>query len=305
MARESRDSVRTAESGGQSRRGFLQTLGLLGGALAASSLASAAPVGLSQERPVIAHQLRRSSTNLRLAGAIRLQQTEAAGPAISLQLPTAPTLGEPPLPSTRQRALQSIFSASGSTLNPADFRLERATDGTFAASQPLTSVMQLDLLAQAYAEGITLTPSGCESVPSVNLSGPPPMVYASTQSWVTPDLFGQRLCLTTVDHPFPGAFFSALFNTPGDAQTTLTYVLELSMEPFDQRFESFLTSNPAGAGFKSAMVEFVPTNDGTQMALVQIRGSGATDHYAHGLHFRRGGASVAMTYFNWLNIIAL
>jgi len=109
-----------------------------------------------------------------------------------------------------------------------------------------------------------------------------------------------------VDHPFPGFFFSVLLNTPGSSQMRITYVVELSMEPFDQRFECFIASSgPAGMPYESAAVQFVPTNDGTQMALVELRGSGDVPGWAHTLSFRRGQGTPGMTYFNWLNVMAL
>jgi hypothetical protein len=283
-----------AGSGGQTRRCFLQTLGVLGGALAGAGVASAAPT-LSRA-PV----LKRSTAELSLKQPIALQKLTRSGPEVDVGLPTLPTLGEPALPSTRQRLLQTLFSDEGG-LDPKQFELARGANGIWNLSAPL-QVMSNDPLADAYGEGIMLTPTGCSFTPPMGL---PPIGYASFQSVVTGDTFGQKLCLATVDHGFPGSFLGILLNTPGTPQTKLTYALELSMEPYDPRFECFIASHPEGAAYESAAVQFSGTMEGTYVALLELRGSGDVPGWAHTLSFRRGDASVGMTYFNWLNVIAV
>ncbi len=292
----------STECRGTSRRRFLRTLGVLGGALAAvgTGVASAAPAGVAA-----AQRLRRSTAVLRLRQAPKLQQLAPGGPRIEVQLPQTSTLGEPPLPSTRQRLLNALFLEPGGGLRAADFNLAANANGVWQRSEPLTQVMNTDPLAAAFAEGVTLTPEGCRHASGTAWEGAAPMSYGSFQSWVNPEHFGRELWLGTVDQPFPGAFLSIMFTTPGQPQSSLTYAVELSMEPFDHGFECFVSSYPAGAAYESAAVTFVPTNDGTQMALIAIRGGGSSDSLCHGLHFRRGGASVGMTRFNWLNIVAL
>jgi hypothetical protein len=147
-----------------------------------------------------------------------------------------------------------------------------------------------------------LTPGACSYTQP---TGRPPLGYGSFQSVVTGDTFGEKLRLATVDHAFPGSFLGILLNTPGAPQTKLTYALELSMEPFDPRFECFIASHPEGAAYQSAAVQFAGTMEGTFIALVELRGSGNVPGWAHTLSFRRGDATVGMTYFNWLNVIAL
>ena len=286
---------RDGECRGQDRRTFIKTLGVLGGALAAGSAASAAPT------PARTPTLRHSSGQLHLQQLPTLQKLSQRGPRIDVELPTLPALGEPPLPSTRQRLMQTLFRADG--LDPADFDVTQTANDVWNASGPLTQVMGTDPLANAYAGGITLTPAGCGFTPPMGL---PPIGYASFQSVVTNETFGQKLCLATVDHPFPGSFLGMLLNTPGAPQDRITYALELAMEPFDHRFECFVASSgPTGMPYESSTVQFVPTNEGTQIALVELRGSGDVEGWAHTLSFRRGNASVGMTFFNWLNVIAL
>lgn len=235
---------RDGEHGGQSRRTFIRTLGALGGALAGAGMASAAP---TLSRSI---KLRRSGAQLRLKQPVALQKLSRSGPKISAELPTLPTLGEPPLPSTRQRLLQTLFSGEGS-LDPQQFKLTSGPNGIWKISAPL-QVMSNDPLAGAYAEGIMLTPTGCSYAPP---TGRPPLGYGSFQSVVTSDTFGKTLCLATVDHPFPGFFFSALLNTPGTPQERVTYALELSMEPFDPLFECFIASSgPTRMPYESAAV---------------------------------------------------
>lgn len=283
-----------SDQGGQDRRTFIRTLGALGGALAVGSAASAAPTLTRTPR------LRRSGAQLTLKRPIALQKLSRSGPKISTELPTLPTLGEPPKPSTRQALLQSLFSDEGG-LDPQQFQVASGANGTWKLSAPL-QVMSNDPLADAYAEGITLTPEGCSFAPPMGL---PPISYASFQSVVTGDTFGQKLCLATVDHTFPGSFLGILLNTPGTPQTKLTYALELSMEPFDSRFECFIASNPEGAGYESAPVTYSGTMEGTFIALVELRGSGDVPGWAHTLSFRRGQGTPGMTNFNWLNVMAI
>ncbi|MGI5818621.1 MAG: hypothetical protein ACOX9R_11055 [Armatimonadota bacterium] len=293
------------DGGGQSRRTFIRTLGVLGGALAASGVASADTVGLSSDARSIAQRVRRSSTALRLQQAPALQKLSRRGPQVSAELPTPPTLGEPPLPSTRQRLLNALASAPGGGVNLSALGLAQGAGGRWGRSEPLTQIMSTDPLALAYAEGITLTPEGLQFSADAGYHGPPPMRYATLQAMATPDLFGERLCLVTADHPFPGSFFSVVFNTPGGPQSAITYAVEVSMEPYDPGFECFIGSLPAGAPYQSAAVNFVPTNDGTQMALLEIRGSGATSEFAHSIRFRRGTGTALLTHFNWMNVVAL
>jgi hypothetical protein len=132
------------------------------------------------------------------------------------------------------------------------------------------------------------------------------MGYGSFQSWVSHDIFGEKLCLVTVEHPMPGSFLGIFLNTPGSPQTKLTYALELSMEPYDALFRSYIaTSGLPGVSYESAEVGFWPTSDGTQLALVELRGTDGAEGWGHTLSFHRGQASVGMTYFNWLNLVPL
>jgi len=288
-------SGQDGECRGQDRRTFIKTLGVLGGTLAAGGAALADPT-LSRTPT-----LRRSTGELYLQQVPTLQKLSRRGPRIDVELPTLPALGEAPLPSTRQRLLQTPFRADG--LDPADLNVAQAANGAWKESPRLTQVMNTDALGNAYAEGVTLTPSGCSFTPPVGL---PALGYGSFQSVVTHESFGQKLCLATVEHPFPGFFFSVLLNTPGSPQFRITYALELAMEPFDHRFECFVASSgPAGMPYESAAVQFVPSNDGTQMALVELRGSGDVQDWAHTLSIRRGRATAGMTNFNWLNVVAL
>ncbi len=279
---------------GQSRRTFIRTLGLAGGVLAGAGMASAAP---TLSRTV---RLQRSGAQLRLKQPVALQTLNRGGPKISAELPTLPTLGEPPLPSTRQRLLQTLFAEEGG-LDPKQFQLASGANGGWKLSAPL-QVMSNDPLADAYSEGITLTPEGCSFTPPM---GKPPIGYGSFQSVVTHESFGEKLTLATVDHGFPGSFLGILLNTPGTPQTKLTYALELSMEPFDSRFECFIASNPEGAGYESSAVTYSGTMEGTFIALVELRGSGDVPGWAHTLSFRRGQGTPAMTNFNWLNVMAI
>ncbi len=282
------------ERGTQDRRTFIKTLGLAGGVLAGAGSVSAAPTLSRRAR------LQRSGAQLRLKQPVTLQKLSRSGPEFDLQMPDIETLGEPPMPSTRQALLQTLFSDEGG-LDPADFKLSSGENGIWKLSAPL-QVMSNDPLADAYSEGIMLTPAGCSFTPPMGL---PPIGYGSFQSVVTGDTFGQKLCLATVDHPFPGSFLGILLNTPGTPQTKLTYALELSMEPYDPRFECFIASHPEGAAYESAVVQFAGTMEGTYVALVELRGSGDVPGWAHTLSFRRGDASVGMTYFNWLNVVAV
>ncbi|MFO8078793.1 MAG: hypothetical protein R6V07_00685, partial [Armatimonadota bacterium] len=81
--------------------------------------------------------------------------------------------------------------------------------------------------------------------------------------------------------------------------------MELSMEPFDTRFECFIASNPEGAGYGSAPVTFSGRMEGTFIALVELRGSGDVPGWAHTLSVRRGQGTPGMTNFNWLNVMAI
>jgi hypothetical protein len=278
---------------GQSRRTFLKTLGLAGGALAGAGMASAAP---TLSRTV---KLQRSGAQLRLKQPVALQTLSRRGPKFDLQMPEIATLGEPPKPSTRQALLQTLFAPGG--LDPKQFQLVPAPNGIWKLSAPL-QVMSNDPLADAYAEGIMLTPEGCSFTPPMGL---PPIGYGSFQSVVTHESFGKKLCLATADHGFPGSFFTVLLNTPGTPQAKLTYALELAMEPFDSRFECFIASHPEGGGYESAAVTFSGTMEGRYVALVELRGSGDVPGWAHTLSFRRGDAAVGMTNFNWLNVVAV
>jgi hypothetical protein len=103
----------------------------------------------------------------------------------------------------------------------------------------------------------------------------------------------------------PGFFFFAHFVTPGPTQTKLSYALELSMDPFDEQFECFVATNISGASYESAPINFVSTSNGARMALVELRGCDGAEGAGHSLTFRRGNAATGMTYFNWLNVIAL
>jgi hypothetical protein len=278
---------------GQSRRAFIRTLGLAGGVLAGAGIASAAP---TLSRTV---RLQRSGAQLRLKQPVALQTLSRSGPKVSAELPTLPTLGEPPKPSTRQALLQTLFSEGG--LDPKQFQLAPGANGAWKLSAPL-QVMSTDPLADAYAEGIMLTPEDCSFTPPMGL---PPIGYGSFQSVVTHDSFGKKLTLATPDQAFPGFFFTVLLNTPGSPQTKLTYALELAMEPYDSRFECFIASNPEGAAYESAAVTFSGTMEGTFIALVELRGSGDVPGWAHTLSFRRGQGTPGMTIFNWLNVVAV
>lgn len=297
----------TGAEGGLGRRRFLQTLAAAGGMLAGglSAWGQPAPPSGLQIRGGLAGALGRATSALRLRQPVLLQQLSRSGPRRLPVLPKPPVLGTPPLPSVRQRLLDALFTAPGTGLRAGDFGLTVNAAGNWGYSGPLTQVMSGNALAAAYAAGITLTPSGCQYPAGVPHPAAEPMSYGSFQSWMSPDTFGQRVTLMTVHYDFPGFFFSVALNTPGAPSTKLTYVFELSMEPFDAGFECFIGSMPSGAPYQSADVHFVPTNDGTQMALVELRGSGDVSGHAHTLAFRRGTGSVGMTNFHWVNVTVL
>ncbi len=299
-----------AVSGGQDRRTFLRTLAGLG-ALASAGIASAAP-SLSRTPQVSAQAstLTRSSAALKLQQPLALQRLTRGRSGPKVQLPPPPgVLGEPPQPSTRQRALQAAFGP-GSALRAADFGLAAGAGGAWGLSAPLTQVMSTDPLAGAYAAGITLTPEGCQYAPGAEyqtLSGKDPMTYDTLQATVEPATFGKKLRLITAEmNSVFNFFFAVLLNTPGAWEDRLTYVVEVSMEPFEAGFEAFITSDgPPGKPWESNAVNFSPTNDGTRMALIELPGSAGADGYAHTLFFRRGTGNALFTNFNWLNVIAL
>ena len=153
--------------GGQDRRTFLRTLGVIGGTLAGAGIAGAAPI-LSRETRVSAQvgaagRLRRSSAALKLGQPLGLQKLSQgrSGPRI----PASTARGRP------RRAAAALDPPA-----PAADALRRAGrcpegERLLARAQrrrevgefpPLTQVMSTNPLAGAYAGGITLTPTGCQ-----------------------------------------------------------------------------------------------------------------------------------------------
>lgn len=312
MAPHRPDEVDSAD--GQDRRTFLKTLGLAGGALAGASAASAAPVQLPRTRSTgtvtpATGGLQRATARMSLKQPLTLQKTTLAAAGLTPPpSPNIPTMGRMPLPSTRQRALQTVFetrSGGGGGLVPKDFGLRSMQDGTYSLPADITVGYDVPL-ARAYAEGITLTPSGCEFAPGAEYEGTPPMKYmAYRTTYVSPDVFGKQVWLTTdaTDYTW---FFQIKWTTPWPLSTRRTYVLELSMEHFDSDF--WITLASAGSdqvpGQYLDGISFVPTTDNTQMALVEMPGSGGIP-YTHTLWFRPGNYGQKLACFNWLNIIAV
>jgi len=200
--------------------------------------------------------------------------------------------------------LQTVFDppAGGGGLVPKDFGLRRMADGTF--SLPADIVVGYDVpLAQAYTQGITLTPAGCEYASGFEYEGIPPMKYmAYRTTYTSPDVFGKQVWLTTsaTDYTY---FMQMQWRTPWSLSSRRTYVLELSMEHFCSDF--WITLYSAGSADvpgQSLDVSFSPTTDNTQMALVEMPGSGGST-YTHTLWFRPGNYEEKLACFNWLNII--
>lgn len=296
----------------QDRRTFLKTLGLAGGALAGATAASAAPV-LTRPRstttvaPPPSGQTR-STARLRLKQPLKLQtQTPGASPLSGPPLPATRPVGRIPLPSSRQRLLQTVFDppTGGNGLDPNDFGLRRMADMSF--SLPRDIVASYDRpLAEAYAQGVTLTPAGCEYAPGAEYAGTPPMKYmAYRTTYTSPDVFGKQVPLITSATDYTW-FLQIQWRTPFSAATHRSYILELSMAGFCSDF--WITLYSAGTGNVPGQyldqIEFSPTSDNTQMALVQMPGSGESD-YTHTLWFRPGNYANKQAYFNWLNILAV
>jgi len=240
---------------------------------------------------------------------MKLQKaTKAPGGLKPPEIPRVPMSAAPiPLPSSRQRVLQTLFDEAGGGgggFVPEDFGLRQMADGTF--SLPTDIVAGYDVpLANAYAQGITLRPSGCEYAPGAEYEGTPPMTYmAYRTTYASPEVFGKQVPVITRATEYTW-FLQIQWRTPWPVNTRRTYVLELSMDDFDSDFDITLYS--AGSGNvpgQSLEPEFSPTTDGSQMALVEIPGSGGST-YTHILWFRPHNYENMSSTFNWLNIIAV
>ncbi|GEM_PF-6396142 len=307
MAPDTSDSTDRAGEVTQDRRSFITTLAGLGALAVGATAASAAPALGRATQISAAGQLARSSAALTLQRVPKLQRLTAARRPANLPAPPPAVVGEPPLPSTRQRLLQGLFGP-GTGLNASSFRLSSA-GGVWGHSAPLTQVMSINPLAQAYAAGITLTPGGCQYAPGSGYQSPggsAPLSFHTMQASVDPLTWGNKLQLLTAKMNEVFNFFFAVFlATPGAPNQVLPYVLELSMEPFDPAFEVFAASTGPSGQYQAAQVSFVATTDGTRMALVELPGCDGLEGPVHSLFFRRGNADALFTTFNWLNVMAL
>lgn len=295
----------------QDRRTFLRTLGLAGGALAGAAAASGAPVQIRPRRtatatPAPPGALKRATARTSLKQPLKLQKTaEGASGVAAAQPPSLPRIGRAPLPSTRQRALETIFYSGDSNLVPKDFGLRRLEDGTF--SVPLERVVGYDAdLLRSYTQGITLTPSGCQYAPGAEYQGTPPMKYmAFRTTYLSEDVFGEGVWLVmgATDYTY---VMQVQWHTPWTASTHRTCIFELSMDNFDSDFWISLHAGPSGgsSGEYIDRIDFAPTEDNTQLALVEVPGSGK-ETYTHTLWFRPGNYEHGYARFNWLNIIAV
>jgi hypothetical protein len=308
MAPETSDATDRTGEPTQDRRSFITTLAGLGALAIGATAASAAPALGRATQIGAAGQLARSNAALNLQHVPKLQRLTAARRPANLPTPPPPAvLGDPPLPSTRQRLLQGLFGP-GTGLNASAFRLSSA-GGVWGHSAPLTQVMSTNPLAQAYAAGITLTPSGCQYAPGTGYQSPggsAPISFHTMQASVDPATWGKKLQLLTAKmNEVFSVFFAAFLVTPGALDQSLPYVLELSMEPFDPAFEVFVASTGPSGEYVSANVNFVATTEGTRMALVELPGCDGLEGPSHSLFFRRGNAQPLFTTFNWLNVMAL
>jgi hypothetical protein len=305
MSRKRKDERRHEDLSVQSRRGFLTTLGVAGGALM-SGTAWAADRG----RPTAVHQsgrqrLQRSSADLRLQKPLQLQRSERL--RRPKQFDTVPSLKSVPRPSpsTRNRALKGVFDSPGSRLKPEDFGIPAGRDGTYSPSSTLQGATGDPTLAAAFAAGVSLTPAGCQFAEGVEYGGPDPITYWTRRGQITPERFGQMVEIAVDGTGVP--FLHFRLRTPGNAGEVLIHLIELSMPRFgSDNYDVQLGTSPDEDGYATAYtsLDFVEADDGTQFALVEI--PGAPDaQWTASIVFVHDDVQEYRAHFNWLNVIAL
>jgi len=299
------------------RRSFLRGAAALGGGALASAtglgpFADAAEAKRSGSvRPVLRRRAvvpsrqkpPTATDSLRITGAVRLSQP-AISPAREKEraLPAAPRVGC--RPSTRKRLIEAIAGAPGGAAALASASLTPAAGGdthTFPSGL-LRGMMRAGSLAEAYADGITLTAKGCDYVGAV-YAGDDPMWYESWSGLLRPSFVESQVCCMSSrglrEPPQPQLLMEIFVRTPGESTRRLTYIFELSVAGLLGRFPGTCSLRTYA---ERQDILLSPTSDGTKVAMVSLPGRASTDALRFWLETTQGWHQV---FFNWLNVVAL
>ncbi|MGD8237347.1 MAG: hypothetical protein PVH68_02230 [Armatimonadota bacterium] len=154
-------------------------------------------------------------------------------------------------------------------------------------------------LAEAYALGVTLTPTHCERDGEPYRAGGP-LNYLSLRGTVTPYRLRQGECWVGGRHPELRDTESLLYirlRTPGRADQPLAYLVELSLHSERENYMDFIA-----CAMNDEPLSFRRTSDGTWLALVELPGSGDSSHC---LTLRPRPREGIWFQFLWLNVVAV
>jgi len=297
QSRRSGDPAR--DEMGTDRRAFLRGLAALGGGavMAASAAEAAPPRGLKATRAIG----RVSRTNLGLKSGMKLVTAGQPKPIPAEMQPVrVPVQGAIPSPSTRVRLLKAMSgdAEGGATLQLLGINANALSSASLSSS---LQVMSGDSLAQAYSQGIVLTPLGCEYAEGSPVPSDPPMIYWSYNGNLTPETVTAQQCSVHAPQMSEGepAIWFGFIKTPGDPTTKMAYMLELSINSVFNNYLSRIKFSLNMSDF-----QFSQTSDNTLVATVELIGCG-NEAYRHMLCVHARQYQIAGFGFNWLNVMAL
>jgi hypothetical protein len=299
------------------RRLFLQRLATGGGVLigsaadAASTKAPPARRTKTTETLPRIQTLTRATGKLAISSPVRMTTSTAPEETAPRPHPSPPTIVARQ-PSTRQRALSALSGAPGGAALLRSVGVQSgAGTGAFPFSGVLSTMMRRYTLAEAYAAGITLTPTGCQ-YSGGTYGGAEPLTYQTHRGWVNPVILGQEwgpdCCIyseTRERASYNPRFIVPLLTidmiTPGDPTQRMAYLLELHAPGFrEDRVEVSIASEP---------INWSSTSDGTLVTTVELGGTSTGGRtggaFCRRLNFQQRVDEPVHFYFCWLNAIAL
>jgi len=159
---------------------------------------------------------------------------------------------------------------------------------------------RLHTLAEAYADGIVLTPTGCEYIGAA-YSGDDPITYWSINGMLEPSLVEDRACCICspgyIHIDAKGLLLGLKMRTPGDPTQRLTYLMEVSVVDEEGGWPDLFSFR-----LYQHDLELSPTSAGSRLAMIQLIGTRGRSPLDLRMETTR---SHQIVYFNWLNVIAL
>jgi hypothetical protein len=299
--------VDTTQSKAEDRRSFLRDAAVAGLAVTTGGLAVSQTRGGGSPRVVGPRQPVAPSaaeSALHLQGPITLVTPtgDPSGRAALAALRRHEPVRAPLTPSPKGELLKAISAQPEGASALAALGVTPTGGGgatPFSTSTALALLLAADPLAKAYAQGITLTPTGCEYAPGITLDAPPLLYYTqratvgtATGGLTPPGLTSLRL--KGEASVVPQRLLTVYLSGAGTEDITLPYLFEVDFEWAATAIDTIL---------QGAAVAWAASSKGTYTALVTMQGG--KWQYTMSFDQKTGLSLGYWGMFNWLRVTAV